>query len=421
MKKIALIRSVDISQAEPTLSNMSRSLSQTNEELTFKLYYSDGEISKKNIFDEVQTFDSKEKPESLVEKIASWNPDLVISLSLPDNNALRDSIMKDLLKHNYNIDMVMHPIQSVSLLSNKWDTNLWLKTRGYPAPTAIHVSSEILKDKSEIARDYDSYIDSIYTQLDEMSGPFIIKPLWNSMSIGVIEVKDPLSACHYLNENPDQDYIIQEKINGDLYGIEVLRNNGQTLLQPLVKKCSIPGDTLMPFSNLRYGEVQIKSELDLKIQEDIKKISTELNLNGSVEFELIIEDNDYKIIEINPRISGMTNLSSAISQINTFDWLIESYFEIPKIRDFSKNKFVFEFPVNKIDTSTILKTYAPKNLISDQKVTYHNGDKGHKLLWSENSLQKMLDDILFLENKNVINVPPIIIEELKNELLEQKG
>ena len=95
MKRIALIRSVDVKQAQPMLFSMSKELSKF---ASLKLFYSDGECGKKDFCGEFEHFENSLSLVELADKVLSWNPDVVISISIPDNNALRDAVLADYLK-----------------------------------------------------------------------------------------------------------------------------------------------------------------------------------------------------------------------------------------------------------------------------------------------------------------------------------
>lgn len=414
MKNIAIIRSVDIVQAEPNLSKVYDKLFSAND-INIKLYYSDGDIKRTNFKGKSEHFNNNDNLYVLAKKIAQFSPDIVISISVPDNNALRDAVLKEILLKKYGITMVMHNVDSTMLLSNKWETNSWLRHKGYKTSKSVHISLEMLQKLSSNTKEYKAYIDGTLFMLSEMHAPFVIKPLWNSMSLGVVFLESIDDVKNYIIKNPSQDYIVEEKANGNLYGIEALVNGESRLVQPLVKKCLLNNNELMPFGHLRYGQVQINPKIYEKILSTVNSIIDDLHLQGSVEFELIINEEDFKIIEINPRVSGMSNLSAAISNVNPYTWLINSNFY--KLNNaYSKNNFVAEFPLDSVSEKLISNQNAYKNILSINHETYHNGDKKWKILFTGKDLNEVYKRIINLEKHNYIKISSNIIKEFQNEL-----
>lgn len=69
-------------------------------DLKLKLFFSDGIIHDEKIFPgEVCRFSSDASVDKLVLEIVKWSPDYVISISIPDNNSFRDSVLKEKLKN----------------------------------------------------------------------------------------------------------------------------------------------------------------------------------------------------------------------------------------------------------------------------------------------------------------------------------
>ena len=90
------------------------------------------------------------------------------------------------------------------------------------------------------------------------------------------------------------------------------------------------------------------------MKKKIRNVCLDLKLNGSIEFEMIYDRNanNIYILEINPRISGMTNLSSLISGVNSYTLLGQ----IEKIDIMvSKERYVAEVPLRKLNDESIEK------------------------------------------------------------------
>lgn len=183
----------------------------------------------------------------MADKVLSWNPDVVISISIPDNNALRDAVLADYLKIK-GVNFIAHPIQSTLLLSNKWETTKYLKSMGVSVPKTVYASGDLISNRVD---SYSSiYVDVLINELNNLEFPLIAKPLWDSMSQGIKILKDMEETRSFLS-TLTVDYIFQEYILGELLGIETITHNENVYFQPLVRKYT--SENLVPFDHLRYG------------------------------------------------------------------------------------------------------------------------------------------------------------------------
>lgn len=172
----------------------------------------------------------------------------------------------------------------------------------------------------------------------------------------------------------------------------------------------------MPFGHLRYGNIVIDNDIYNKITKQITEITKKLKLQGSVEFEFIVEKKEFKFVEINPRISGMTNLSSSISNINTFSWLINSNITKKNINKKINDFIIAEIPLDSVSENFYKNYKKLKKVISIQNVTYHNGEKSWKALFKGKSLEKIYLYINNLQKKGDIKIPLNIKKEFEKEL-----
>ncbi|MBD8847185.1 ATP-grasp domain-containing protein [Priestia megaterium] len=409
--KIAFIRSVSLQQANPTLRAIKDYAFHDNIEL--KLFYTDGDCNSELFPGDFEKVSEDIGPEELCEKIIKWEADAVISISLPDNNAHRDSYLKELLEEQFNIPVIMHPVSTTTLLSNKWETNQWLKRNGYKVPKSILVYGDLLSKRTV---KYVAYIDFIISKVKKLKKPYFLKPLWDSMSTGVLKINDINELKKYLYDtNINCDFVIEEQVNGGLYGMEVVGNNGNYFCQPLVKKCTGITDSLVPFDHVRFGPFPLNNDEIIQLENKLIKICNELKICGSVEFEFIRNEKEFYIIEINPRVSGMTNLSSAISGLNTYTCLLQM--AQGRVCDSEKNpSFTLELPLENMTVEKFDEISTLTGVHSINHVVYHNGTEQYKMLFQVNNLEEAclkLSDI----NKHFENIPNYVFEEIKQENL----
>lgn len=409
--RVAFVRSVDLQQANPTLNHIKSYALQNNIEL--KLFYTDGNCSSELFPGEFEKVKEDIDVHELAKKIMDWGADVVISISLPDNNAHRDSYLKELLER-YDIPVIMHPVKTTTLLSNKWETNQWLKRNGYQVPKSVLIYGDLLSKRTI---NYVSYIDYVISQIEDLKGPYFVKPLWDSMSTGVRKFNDINEIKTFLNETRiEYDFVIEEEIKGSLFGMELVGYNGNHFPRPLVKKCTDITDSLVPFDHVRFGPYPINEEEKRYLEKNFIEICKKLKMCGSVEFEFIGNDTGFYIIEINPRVSGMTNLSSAISGVNTYISLLKMAVGLT-INEISKDNFTLEFPLENMSEDKLEELTHYQEIYSVNHVVYHNGNKQYKILLQIENLEEATRFLSAL-NKKFNIIPSHVFSQIDLENLK---
>ncbi len=141
--------------------------------------------------------------------------------------------------------------------------------------------------------------------------PLILKPRWGSSSIGVeiVENVEELRICFeflkirlqksILNDinskDIDNSILIQEKINGEEYGIDILNDfNGKYYSSFVRKKLA-----------MRSGETdQAISVIDEKFSQLGKKIGTSTMHLGNMDCDFFVANEKIYFLEMNPRFGG---------------------------------------------------------------------------------------------------------------------
>lgn len=185
-----------------------------------------------------------------------------------------------------------------------------------------------------------------------LSFPLIIKPRWGMGSIGIYEADnlDELKIFYkktikiiknsYLKYESSMDFsksvIIQEKINGQEYGLDIINDLNSNYINTIVKNKIA----------MRAGETDISKVINnLELKKLGERISTCLNHIGNLDVDIIIKENKAYILEMNARFGGGypfshmsgVNLPKAIikwlnfEQIN--DLLVEKKFDAVYSKD----------------------------------------------------------------------------------------
>ncbi len=183
----------------------------------------------------------------------------------------------------------------IHICNDKWQTYLFLSQHGFDVP-----------------RTYVS-LEQVIVQVDQqrLTYPIIVKPRWGMGSIGVYEaeneeelrvfyrkVKSMIhhSAMGYASSiDLDHPVILQEKINGQEYGIDII-NNLEGVYQNAIVKIKYA---------MRSGETDCAETVDHPELKQIgKRISQKLHHVGNMDVDVCVDGNTCYILELNARFGG---------------------------------------------------------------------------------------------------------------------
>lgn len=145
----------------------------------------------------------------------------------------------------------------------------------------------------------------------EIEYPVVVKPRWGSASIGIQYPEDDEElelAYRYVNKlitktflsnisasEPDKSVIIQERITGQEYGLDIV-NNFQGLYQTTFVKRKL---------KMRAGETDRATTIfSPKLEKLGENISQKLGHIANLDCDVMMNDSDFFILEMNPRFGG---------------------------------------------------------------------------------------------------------------------
>jgi predicted ATP-grasp superfamily ATP-dependent carboligase len=223
------------------------------------------------------------------------------------------NINKEIEKHN--IDLVM-PIWEVGIktLTTHQDKILH-KNRLVllPALTDFNAANNkwLLADHLEandIPYPKSVLVDEVsqFSKVDSLKFPIIIKPLegfGGGRGIRMFKTKQDLDK-YFLTNKFSYSYIVQEYIVGLDAGCSVLCKEGNILAITMQKENLTDDRKFAPPAGVDLF-------YDKKVDSDIRKLMKSLNWSGVANIDLRLDksDNQYKVIEINPRFWGSTEAS----------------------------------------------------------------------------------------------------------------
>ncbi|MFC1411268.1 acetyl-CoA carboxylase biotin carboxylase subunit family protein [Streptacidiphilus sp. N1-12] len=318
MRRIAFLRSIEVQQTDPYLNRLR--LLARDRGLTFKLLFTDGECGPEDFPGEAEKLAADVSPAEIVERLRHWGADGVVSLSIPDENSVRDAVVRESLAE-YGIPMVMHGLDATTVLANKWETKQAVRRHGLATPEGLYLDGDLLNQRNVKVP---AYHDHVRRQAHRLGFPLLSKPLWDCLGTGIRFLPDDRALDAYLDAPYDGNTVLEKCLPGELCSVEIVGTAGDYVAQPLIWKGPTGGAPSFAFSQVRYAAPRpLQDEQFRPVLDRLLDLCAGLELHGAVEVEMIHDGESYQVIEINPRVSGSTTLSIAASGDNTYAGLVE--------------------------------------------------------------------------------------------------
>ena len=193
------------------------------------------------------------------------------------------------------VQVVVSDVAVIDICFDKWKTTRFIHEAGLITPKTF---IDIDKALEAVAR-------------GELTFPVVVKPRWGSASIGIEfpDSKEELLLAYQLlqlrlhktilanasNADAEHAILIQEKINGQEYGMDVLNNLSGEFVKAFPKKKLA----------MRAGETDKSVSVENKALSDIGRIlGNKLRHIGNLDCDIFETSDGYCILELNPRFGG---------------------------------------------------------------------------------------------------------------------
>ncbi|MBR1911594.1 MAG: ATP-grasp domain-containing protein [Treponema sp.] len=254
--------------------------------------------------------------ESFAQRIISCKPDIAVAATFwvtpYDWLGIQDGMIAAILAR-HGIKTICHPA-SVSLTCfDKFRTHQELKKMGMTVADAVYVHHELYwceRSKRELKTNV--YKNYVLHQIQNMNYPVVIKDTVGLSSYGMEVAVSYKQAVHYLNlGRTNSDRLVEEYIDGIPFGTEIYGTNGMyEVMPPFMFSVNRYGIT-SPKQSVKIGPVLSERYCVHALQNMLKELACKMGFSGVAQVDLIFKDGTWYIIEINPRLSGMTETYAA--------------------------------------------------------------------------------------------------------------
>ncbi|MBR0859758.1 ATP-grasp domain-containing protein [Bradyrhizobium liaoningense] len=317
MKKVAFVRSIEVQQAAPYLAAIGPLLSQHGIEA--RLFYTDGCCGPREFPGSCEKLPPDATVDIVANALLEWGASGAISLSIPDENSIRDAQVKHRLAQS-GIPMIAHDPHTTYLFANKWETKRTVARFGLLTAPGFLLDGDLVNGRALQVR---AYADYVAQQCAELGYPVLTKPLWDCLGNGIRFLHNEADLVAFLRSPYNGNCVVEKFIDGELCSVEIIGRGDQLVFQPLIWKGRTRPSPSFPFTQVRDSIPRPDAELHfVPTANKLRRMCAELSVCGALEVEMVYADGHYHIIEINPRVSGSTSLSIASSGFNTFEALV---------------------------------------------------------------------------------------------------
>lgn len=266
--------------------------------------------------------------EEMAEAIIEEKPDLAIAASCGyfiDWIPVGCSMIAEILEKNGIKTIAQRTFISIGAF-DKWRTQILLRTKHIKVSKGIYIHDEMFwVEESRPTEAHNIYKDYVMLRVKELNYPVIIKDTLGSGSMGIQICQTYDEAKSVLTDKRNGgDLMVEELIQGVQFGTEIHGNPGNyCVLPPVIFSTNKDGIT-DPYQSVKLGPVTNEKYEIKKLQKMLLDMAEELQLSGITQVDLVFKDGEWYVIEINPRISGMTSTVAAIEGMDRLELLIKT-------------------------------------------------------------------------------------------------
>ena len=264
--------------------------------------------------------------DDVVSAILELKPDLAIAMTFwiepYDWLPVSDALVAEKLKAS-GVRTICHSVECALNCFDKWRTHNLLARLGFKVPRAVFVDHDLYfcaGSNREVLRNI--YKESVLEQIKSLKLPLIIKDTTGLSSYGMTVVHTYGEAAGYLNsKRNNSNRLLEEFIEGRQFGIEIYGVPGNYCVLPPFEFSVNQYGITSPKQSVKYGPCGLPDTL----RDMMLELAEKLELCGCAQVDLILDkDGNWNIIEINPRLSGMSYTYACWFGVSIFELIYTS-------------------------------------------------------------------------------------------------
>lgn len=297
--------------------------------------------------------ENKSSASDIAKIILEQKPEIAIAVTYwvqPfDWLSIKDSVIAERLRLA-GIKCVCHSSKTAAICFDKYKTHLFLEQNNFNCAKGVYVHHEMFyAERNKKCISENVYREYVFSEIEKLNFPVVIKDTTGLSSFGMDVVKTFAEAKHILlSKKNNGDRLVEEFLDGDSFGIEVYGTDGNyTISSVLINSVNQFGLT-SPKQNVKLGPVVNSSYKIESLKSEILRLSKLLNFSGIAQIDLLYSNDKWYIIEINSRVSGMTQTMAASYGISLYEMIL---FSAGLIQLKGENSFVLnmKFPLLTFD------------------------------------------------------------------------
>lgn len=262
--------------------------------------------------------------EDFVREIQALNPDMSSNItywiSPFDWLSVKDSLIAEKLNQK-GIKTFSHLTKTSQICFDKRETHDFLTENSFPCAKGFYVHHEMFfAERRFISIKENVYKEYIFEKLKNMNFPVVIKDTLGLSSFGMDVCKTFQEAKHVLlSKKNNGDRLIEEFISGLSFGLEVYGHDGNYVFSPLFINSLNQFGLTSPKQNVKLGPVTNEKFHIKSLHKMLYSLAEKLNFRGIAQIDLVFSGEKWYIIEINSRISGMTQTVASSLGISLYE------------------------------------------------------------------------------------------------------